>query len=165
MPQEGNVQVVVPTLAVVEGTTTGSVVEFGARGEAVALQGLHVAIEGFSSAVELIVFVALSSNPGHLLTPPVTDAARRGDKALYGATIFACREELTSTGGRTYCVPSISTPLYGLIRPRRQILLINFINPGVTPTIRVEIYYKPLSLGKIELDALNLKYGKYRRGA
>ncbi|KKM65648.1 hypothetical protein LCGC14_1489110 [marine sediment metagenome] len=165
MPQEGNVQVVVPTVSVEAGTAKGFVVELGAKGEAVALLGLHVGIEEFLPSGEFVVFVALSSNPGHLLTPPATSAARAGDKALYGATLLTGREVLDTSGGRTYTIPSISTPLYGLIRPRRQVLIVFFVNPGVLPKIRVEIYYKPLSLGKIELDALNLKYGKYRRGA
>ncbi|KKL76098.1 hypothetical protein LCGC14_2048320 [marine sediment metagenome] len=162
MPQEGNLQVVSFARSI-DADDFGAVpVEMGARGEAVELWGLHLIPGEMGVVVSQSLMVALSSNPSHELTPPGSEDAFLADRALYG---MAMARKTSHTAIGEIIVPQDFVPLYGIVRPRRQILVWSFIRPAATLVFRVEIYYRPVSLNKHDLDALNLKYGKYRRGA
>jgi len=137
-------------------------VEMGARGEAVELWGLHLITGEMAVVVSQSLMVALSSNPRHELTPPGGEDAFVLDPALYGMALV---RKSTHTNVGEISIPQAFVPLYGIVRPRRQILVWSFIRPAANVVFRVEIYYRPVSLNKPDLDALNLKYGKYRRMA
>ena len=163
MPREGNVQVVVVPVSAAANASGSAVVEIGARGEAVEILGIHFGIEQFVSNATQVLHIGLSTNPSHELTPPVSTTAFLTDKAIYGSMDLSNAEVVGAAGIWQATVSTNVIPLYGIIRPRRQILVWRMEGPGVP--IRSEIYYRPLNLNKTDLDALNLKYGKYRRGA
>ena len=162
MPEEGKLQMVAFSRNIAADDFGGSPVEMGARGEAVELWGLHLVIGEMAVVVSQSLMVALSSNPRHELTPPGSEDAFIVDPALYG---MAMARKTTHTNVGEISIPQSFVPLYGMVRPRRQIVVWSFIRPSATVVFRVEIYYRPVSLGKEDLNALNLKYGKYRRMA
>ena len=162
MPEEGRLQMVSFARDIAADDFASAPVEMGARGEAVELWGLHLITGEMAVVISQSLMVALSSNPRHELTPPGSEDAFALDPALYG---MALTRKTSHTNVAESYVPQIFVPLYGIVRPRRQILVWSFIRPAATLVFRVEIYYRPVSLNKQDLDALNLKYGKYRRMA
>ena len=162
MPEEGKLQVVSFARDITANDFGGAPIEMGARGEAVELWGLHLIIGEMAVIISQSLMVALSSNPRHELTPPGSEDAFVIDPALYGMAMS--RKTSHTNVGEIY-VPQNFVPLYGIVRPRRQILVWSFIRPAANVVFRVEIYYRPVSLNKADLDTLNLKYGKYRRMA
>ena len=166
MPQEGNAQVAVfSRIGMVSGAVQGNPVEIGARGQAIKLLGLSLSIADIIATAAYEFFFALSSNPEHELNPPATGNDRFTSRALYGTVFLQKAQNLQVEGGRVYENTTVVVPLHGIVRPRRQIAVSIFTQAGVTGRLRVEIYYQPQAISKVELDALNLKYGKYRRGA
>lgn len=156
----GVVQMVTSTQLIAVGV--GSMpVEMGARGEAVELLGIHTSITQVFDISGFYLATALSSNPAWYPTPPiVTTQGLLEDKSVYGVGVIL-GQTITTVGAKAFTLPII--PLYGIVRPRRQILVWSFQLSGGPVTFRVEIYYRPVKLGKEDLDSLNLKYGKYRR--
>ncbi len=164
MPPEGNVQIAAFGFEV-PGVGSGAfAVEIGAKGEAAKLLAIHYSLQRVFPETGQRYQMALSSNPNHLLTQPPTEIAMLTDKALYAFWAFT-HEEIVGAAGVWQAIQNTQViPLYGLIRPRRQIFVFRSF-AETTTNLRIEIYYTPISLGKTELDTLDLKYGKYRRGA
>lgn len=154
MPAEGKPQVMTFSRNVTSPNFGSAPIEMGAKGFAVELFAAHYFVENAVGAFNS--HFALSSNPEHELTPPPTTNDFLSDPAIYGHS----GSEIAST-----FLTSMTRiiPLYGIIRPRRQILVWVWDTATATNFIRAEIYYRLIELGKTELDTLNLKYGKYRR--
>ena len=165
MPQEGNVQVSTFFATVATGQVVSQVVEMGAKGQAVELLGIHTSFFQMRANSIARISTALSTNPEHLLAPPTSVVEMLRAKSLYGLSITGHETALVVEGGNDQSWTSIIIPLYGIIRPRRQILILGQSGGVAGNEFKVEVYYRPSELSKVELDALNLKYGKYRRGA
>lgn len=166
MPHEDSVQVVKFARNITSPIFGSAVIEIGAKGNAASLLGIHTSVSGLFVTDSLQLFFALSSNPAHELTPPATAAAFFNDPALYGSNAITSVLTAAGTTGRARALlVTLITPLYGLIRPRRQIIVFMFIHATNTLAIRAEIFYRPIQLNRTDLDTLDLKYGKYRRGA
>ncbi len=135
-------------------------VEMGARGEAVELLGIHTAITEVTNTSSFQLVTALCSNPAFYPTPPIgSTQALLEDKSMYGVGVIQ-GQTMTAVAAKVFILPII--PLYGIVRPRRQILVWS-LAAGAAVVFRIEIFYRPVKLGKEDLDSLNLKYGKYRR--
>lgn len=162
MQEEGNVQTVsfYTLLAAADFRTT--VLEMGARGEAIKLLGINFSIESFPAQESQFMAVGLSSNPSHIATPPASLPVIMADKAIYALFISRHTESVGAAGVWQTNIETKVIPLFGIIRPRRQVLVWGFGGDSVS-AFRAEVFYRPVSLGKTELDTLNLKYGKYRR--
>lgn len=144
----------------------GFPIELGGRGKVVRMWSVHYHtyfLDGDSQTIR--IRQALSENPEHELRAPVLTAEFAQDKALYARSIvdseivnFAANQ----VGVRQW--ESRVVPLYGLIRPRRQIW-VNIITQGLkdmSPCI--EVYYSPVSdLPRPIIDTINRARGKYRR--
>ena len=162
MPEEGNIQVKVMSQLLTSVTEVSRVAEMGAKGEAVRLEQISLSIAPAFGELDISLAVGLSSNPVHL-TSVLNALGIMSDPAIYGVLstmggFFA--------GGSQSLHRTISMDLKGIIRPRRQILLWAYASGDSSVVLgRVEILYRPIQLGKVDLDALNLKYGKYRRSA
>ena len=165
MPPEGNTQVAVVSFRAATDTGASVVFEIGARGVAVELIAIHYQFSGgWLPDANRQLFIGLSSNPVHQQTPPVSIDQFLVDRAVYGIGYHHFLQVLTVEGARTILLETLVIPLYGLVRPRRQILVATGASGGAIQ-MRAEVYYRPTSLSRVDLDTLNLKYGKYRRGA
>ena len=153
MPQEGNIQVVTFSKELTSPDFRSAAIEVGARGEAVELLGVHYFLETILTAGTFNV--GLSSNPEHVLNPPATTDLFLFDPAIYGKSGW---QKLNVNESETRVIP-----LYGLIRPRRQIIVWAWESASIVAILTIEVYYRPVQLSKTDLDTLNLKYGKYRR--
>ena len=166
MPHEGNVQIALVTRTLTGGVPFGAAFEVGSRGEAVKIIAIHYSVGRFFGAGTLTnrLKVALSTNPEHALSPPATEGEFMNDKALYGAISVGTEKFIGAPGVEEVGWVTSVIPLHGIIRPRRQII-VGFWISQLAANFRAEVYYIPVQMNKTELDALNLKYGKYRRGA
>ncbi|KKL81201.1 hypothetical protein LCGC14_1997140 [marine sediment metagenome] len=165
MPAEGEIQVA--NVHVGGLTSTGGAAfpfEAGARGEAVRLLAVHYSYQPFPANGSYLIFAGLSSNPETSTAPPASFLAFLADKAIYGASAYSINEVVGAAGVWQVRTSTQVIPLYGIIRPRRQLVVVHMTIGGIFE-IKAEIYYQPVALGKTDLDALNLKYGKYRRTA
>jgi len=135
----------------------------GAEGQAVAIEAVHYSIDFMDEAFNAYLAIALSSNPAHELIPPATIDDMHSNKALYGFSSMFRPFDLVSQGASSTLVNSRIIPLYGVIRPRRQILVYYWLHQSHQTRIRVEVFYQVVSLTINELDTLDRKYGKYRR--
>ena len=131
----------------------------GGEGNLVELLGAHWSIEGLV-AEQTLVGLALSSNPEHFPAGAGDFVAWLADKALYARAVWI--SNILTSGYDS--IGSQVIPLYGLIRPRRQIIVWTIINGESTSTgFNLEIYYRPASAPFTEREEVNRKYGKYRR--
>lgn len=161
MPEEGKVQVVSVTRLFGTNESNNAVIEMGARGQAVELLGVHYTLSNLSAATSIGIEIGLSSNPENEGFPFIGSVTPNFDPSVYGYWDYSI---LTLTGvGHVVREPQGIIPLYGLVRPRRQVLI--FVFNGGTAELRTEVYYRSVSLVKEDLDSLNLKFGKYRRTA
>jgi hypothetical protein len=56
------------------------------------------------------------------------------------------------------------TPLYGIIRPRRQVWVTFLVGHEGDDRQNIEIYYSEIDASLKQEAQINYKYGKYRRG-
>ena len=159
------VQVVIVSGKIIETSfVAGYPVEMGAVGDAVELIAIHYNVLALTHSSNLNLLMGLSSNPEHLLAPPADRVMFTVDPALYGTIINGWMRELVGESygvGREY--NPVIIPLHGLVRPRRQIFVVSYYALVFSVFYRAEIYYRPKSVGKDELDSINRKYGLYRR--
>lgn len=138
----------------------------GARGEVIELIAVHYTFSN-PDLVPGRLAMGLFSNPSPAAraNPLVGLTYLRESPDVYG--FFQWDSWVTVTAPGTGTVENFTTteiiPLYNLIRPRRQLLAISWGQGVVTIGLRVEIYYRPKSLPKHEIDLINRKYGLYRR--
>ncbi|KKL79982.1 hypothetical protein LCGC14_2009390 [marine sediment metagenome] len=165
MPDADNIQVAVVSRLLVAGFPWRTAFEMGSRGQAVRLFAVHYSWERLFSDSDSRLKVAMSTNPEHEISPPLTEPAWMLDKSLYASFSGGFDQDVRSDIGYTFNTWRTAViPLYGIIRPRRQVLVGNYVS-ATGMNFRAEIYYSVAELGKTELDTLNLKYGKYRRRA
>ena len=134
-------------------------------GEAVSLIAIHWHLEQLSGVSAATLFMAaLSENPEHELAPPLGIAEFQGNQSLYGMASFLNYLNLGGTDrGAGNCWGSQIIPLYGILRPKRQIAVFaNAWAAGLTG-IRGEIYYEEELPSRQVVDAISRRYGKYRR--
>lgn len=132
-------------------------------GEAVSLIAIHWHIESVADAGgSALLMAALSENPNHEANPPGGVAEFQGDLSLYGMASFAEWAGGVAHGGRMAIYGVQVIPLYGILRPKRQIAVFANIWGAITG-IRGEIYYEEARPGTDVVDAINRRYGKYRR--
>lgn len=151
-------------------TYSSVVVEFPiGLGEAVSLLAVHWHLESAKNQTGDALFIAaLSENPEHELDPPAGVAELQGNLSLYGMATWAHHIAIV-TAGADYgyawedSVHTLIIPLYGILRPKRQIAVFaNVWHTGLTG-IRGEIYYMAMSTPTDIVNAMNRRYGKYRR--
>ena len=162
MPQEGNVQVANFSRLFTSGLFMSTAIEMGAKGEAVSLLQMSISMGQILGPPGLNLAAGLSSNPNHLLDPPISFGSLLLDPAIYG--VMSVISDITVGGSHNLLVTQ-SLDLKGILRPRRQILAIGYGTAAAVMVVRVEILYRPVTMGKNDLDTLNRKYGLYRRGA
>jgi hypothetical protein len=144
------------------------VVEVGGRGKLVQLwQVIYHFYDIVTANAALIIADALSEDPNHELAPPATIAAFAESRALYGRSVWTTQAtQVTAVGYYHSQWQNQIVPLYGIIRPRRQ-LWVTYAVQGQPPALgkrSMELYYSvvPDLPGAIK-DAINRKRGKYRR--
>lgn len=130
---------------------------FGAS-DGVALLGIHGIVE--NPTADSFIGTALSRNPGHLEAPPANIEAFFLDEALYGRMFWGT--ELSASEG-SWTMGTRIIPMYEIVVPSRQIAVFCVINASRLVGIVMEIYYREVTLSKIERDVLNASWGKYRR--
>jgi len=163
MPQDGRIQTATFSY---EGATgyNSMPIEFGSRGEACELLGVHYHCLGLRTDQDSSFITALSSNPDFEVTPPVAIGEIMAGKSTYGLLCIV-QDFYQATADGLAMGEAVLTwiiPLYGLIRPRRQMWVWS-ISANITMPLVCEIYYRPVTLQDDEMDLLNRKYGLYRR--
>lgn len=145
----------------------GIPIEFGGRGGVVQIWGIHHSVGRGHSVGSADIFwgSALSSNPDHEGELVAGDLDEfMGSAAIYGNYIMAERRNLTTTGGFTALYGTAVIPLYGIIRPRKQIWVIYIIGFVGSYRFNIEVYYSEIDATLKQEAQVNYKYGKYRRG-
>lgn len=135
-------------------------VDFGIRkNQLVKIWGVHWTVSAYDANSSPLIWVcALSSDPTHLDTPP-SAIEIIGSQATYAVNNWVKRSNGVNFSTE---LNTVNIPLYGLLRPRRQIVC--FSNTVLTNVrMRCEIYYEIVEGSQVEVDAVNVKYGKYRR--
>ncbi len=183
MPHEDEMQVAVfsarPDVTV---TDNGSIpVEMGGgEGNLVRIWACHWAIELLrltdSNAIDLFLGLALSSNPEHELTPLEDFVDYQENKALYARarwTYNSLTRIVFQTNGIDWGYAYASDlqtqaqtqiiPCYGVVRPRRQIMVWSLLAFTASIGLTLEVYYTAFGARRTEREEVNRKYGKYRR--
>lgn len=158
MPQEGNIKVKEWSNRLVTVGVHGYPLNFGAQNKAVKLLGVNLLFSaaGLSASGDMIT--ALSSNPNHLDAPPAYPEILL-DEALYARQHY---DTVRVGDEHSIFFHNQWMPLYGLLRPTRQILIVyNLLQNNCV--LAMEWYYEEIELSQTIQDDLNLVYGKYRR--
>jgi len=142
-------------------TYEGAPIEMGAIGEVVELLAVHYSLDVIGYPTNWRLGLGLSSNPEHLLNPPGSYEEFLVHNSIYGKMVLVWNWQGTGVVWREFFTQII--PLYGIIRPRRQVFTIAY--EGVTSLLWcvAEIYYRPVDVDKVTKDLVNRKFGKYRR--
>ena len=136
----------------------------GGEGNLVEMWACHWNFELVDAGPATVVFlgVALSSNPEHEDTPLENFQDFQSNKALYGRALIVADHD--GIGDSTIVIPQQVIPTYGLIRPRRQIMVWALVMPEIEVMgLGLEVYYIPSGAPFIEREEVNRKFGKYRR--
>jgi len=158
MQADDEVKVLVQPIKSTSNIVEGFPIEFGvATNQIVKLWGIKYSWEALTIGSRQGV-MCLSNNPQHLVTPPASLKALILDPAVYA--YFEWLMYLEVQGGQT--MSTVQLPLYGLIVPKRQVLL-SYQTLTTTGDQRAEIYYSAVTATPEEIGAVNLKQGKYRR--
>ena len=171
MPQDGNLDLQVARFDhegnLTEGDYIGHSIELGGRGRLVQMWGIHhylgtpSAEEGFGQFIS-----ALSSNPQNAGEHPDFGIGQLfADKSLYGTLMRNYRTAIAGvSGGFALWTETWVVPLYGIIRPRRQIWVLWFGQNIVgSDKAGIEIYYSEIPMPRQDVISANRKYGKFRR--
>lgn len=179
MPHEDEMQVAVFSARPnVQTTDNGSApIEMGGgEGNLVRIWACHWAIELLKMPEEalsgdLFLGLALSSNPEHELTPLEDFVDFQDNKALYArgqwtwnfrAFAFLQIEGAYASDRQAQTQTQI-IPVYGLVRPRRQIFVWSLLAFTAAMGLTLEVYYTAFGATRTEREEVNRKYGKYRR--
>lgn len=135
----------------------------GGEGNLVRILACHWNFELVNtfSGAQTFFGVALSSNPEHELTPLVNFEDFQANKALYARSLEVLQH--FGTGDTTAWRETQIIPVYGLVRPRRQIMVSTLLTQELVTGIGLEVYYQAFSAPFTEREEVNRKYGKYRR--
>lgn len=143
----------------------GIPIELGARGGLVQLWGIHhyLAQAPVSTDYGGLWASALSSNPDHVGDIALGLDEFIGSPALYGTMTVASGVSTTVTGAQSSRYWAMYTPLYGIVRPRRQVWVLYLVIHEGFHRMGIEVYYSEIEAGRVDEDAVNRKFGKYRR--
>jgi len=144
----------------------GQPVEVGGKGSVVSMVGIHhfsPANTPELAAGAQIWGSALSSNPDHAGDLALGLDEFYSSPALYGTAVSTARLITTVTGAAATQYRSIYTPLYGIIRPRRQIWVQYLVGLDGSLRYGIEVYYEEVVGPQVAIDAVDRKFGKYRR--
>jgi len=145
--------------------TALEVVLGGGEGNLVQIWACHWNIEILDKRSDFDSFLglALSSNPEHLLAPPIGFDGFQMDKALYARALWL--QAHGGAGDTSAFTWNKVIPTYGLVRPRRQIMVMFMLQGGIEGAtgLGLEVYYSPTEVPFTEREEINRKYGKYRR--
>ena len=133
--------------------------------QVVSLLAIHWQLESMKNNATSGLFVAaLSENPEHELNPPIGVAELQGNLSLYGmATWMQIAGQGGSDWGWATSSHTLIIPLYGILRPKRQVAVFASIwHTGVTG-VRGEIYYEEETPPSNIVEAINRRSGKFRR--
>ncbi|MBA7689331.1 hypothetical protein ES703_97837 [subsurface metagenome] len=137
-------------------------IEFGAKGDAVRLFEAHYSVREahVETGTTIRAYFALTTDPAFLVTPPLY-AAFFTDDSFYGRGIYVVR---TTSTVDIVKFESLIIPLWGIIRPRRQIFCAIASQAEHSPQyVNAEFFYESVDLSLPDMASLNRKYGKYRR--
>jgi hypothetical protein len=157
-----DVQVAVAGLRVPSGNTVDSaVVEMGGgEGNLVELLAVHWHVESVQGGAAVLLVAGLSSNPEHELSPPADFIESMQDPAVYGRASWTGQLHTSGFDSQN----GVVIPLYGLIRPRRQIMVFININDTTLTQFTGEVYYEPFTEpNRVDRERVNREFGKYRR--
>jgi len=147
------------------GQQRGTVIELGGRGGVVQLWATHHYVGTWQGGNgNAFLFSGLSSNPDDV----GEDAALGLDelfanKAIYGSAAWTSNNNAAAGGWSSFSWTKV-IPLYGIIRPRRQVWILHEVGQSLTHRVGLEIYYSEIDASKTQEAQVNYKYGKYRRG-
>ncbi len=168
MPREDEMQVgVFYSRPVITGGDEGSlpINLGGGEGNLLQIWALHWNIEAVFPGPnrQLFTGVALSSDPEHELAPLINFEDFQSHRALYGRALWIAGHD--GIGDTTVSQESKAVPVYGLIRPRRQIMVWSILAGDAQGSmgIGLEVYYTPMGAPFTEREEVNRKFGKYRR--
>lgn len=132
--------------------------------DAVSLIAIHWHIESLlHTASSVLVMCALSENPEHEIAAPIGVAEFQGNSDLYGmATWVGSFHSSVDGNSVARALGTIVVPLYGMLRPKRQVAVFANIS-GMLIGMRGEIYYEEETPSHQVVDAISRRYGKYRR--
>lgn len=135
--------------------------------QVVSLIAIHWALEQLkdSGAAGAGLFMAaLSENPNHELTPPGGVAEFQSNPDLYGMVTWTSFMDQSGINRSSQGIIGTQIiPLYGILRPKRQIAVFANIWAVSITGIRGEIYYEEEEPSGVVVDAISRRYGKYRR--
>lgn len=132
-------------------------IEFGiATGESIELWGVIYSFKNEENGDWENIETALSTDPSHLLNPPAA--------LIQESSCYAYFKRSKRVTGTTHIaeLESFVLPLYGLVRPKRQIWIVAN-NIGLTQPFRLEVYWSQFKASLEDIATINRKYGKYRR--
>lgn len=145
----------------------GIPIEMGGRGGVVQLWAAHY----YTGQVDEVVnqnriwATGLSSNPAHegqhVLAFDIEEFFT--SPAIYASMVHASHSRQLTSGSMTHEFLTQVIPLYGLIRPRRQIWMQFEIKHDGSLRTGIEVYYSELEPPRVQEETVNRKYGKYRR--
>ena len=150
----------------------------GGEGNLVRIWACHWTVElvkiGVSPTItDRFLGIALSSNPEHELAPLIGFQDFQNNKALYARALWTFNHQsVIVVNGLDHAYASDRTallwqpkvvPAYGLVRPRRQIMVWDLLNGGAVTGMGLEVYYTAFGATRTEREEVNRKYGKYRR--
>lgn len=167
MPPEDEMQVGVFYVRTIALGSAGIPVELGGgEGNLVKIWACHWNLENTPTEdgpFDGFLGMALSSNPEHENNPIGLFAEFQSDPALYARAIYAYAHD--GIGDTTSFLKNMVIPTYGLVRPRRQIMLVLNLWQQLEKFtgVGLEVYYTPWSVPSTEREEVNRKYGKYRR--
>lgn len=143
-------------------------IEMGGRGQVVELWGVNYIVHDVLADAPLLQGFAcsLSSNPEYLRgggpAAGYNFAEWGDDPSVYARWSWWFRRPAAASHYDEELVTPTPLPMYGIVRPRRQVFLCGE-NGATKLKATVEVYYRPIHLAQADQDAVDRKYGKYRR--
>lgn len=146
----------------------------GGEGNLIRIWACHWTVElvklADTPSVDRFLGLALSSNPEHELVHLVNFQDFQSNKALYARALWTYNSLNVLIAGSDNVINREAllwqpkkVPCYGLVRPRRQMMVWSLLNGAAVTGMGLEIYYTPFSATRTEREEVNRKYGKYRR--
>ena len=171
MPPGDNVQVATGWLCeprTFPNAHKGIKITLGGRGQAVKIWQVMHSLHAVATTPRATWYwtSSLSTNPNHEGDHVIAIEEHVRDESLYGRSVFESQSlgmGVGDTGVDNTRVWTQIIPLYGVIRPRNVIWVTYVVNLGIANRYSIEIVYEPIEMSESEMNALNLKYGKFRR--
>ena len=135
----------------------------GGKDNLVAIVAVHYGLDFIEvdANADRLVQLGMSSNPEHENVGAGGITAFVTDPAVYAkATLTHNHDGIGDSAATEW---SHEVPCYGLVRPRRQIWVLGLVT-AATVGFWAEVWYDDdVQVSQGDRDAVNRKYGKYRR--